>query len=108
MANNLHHLAEERSLALHRLIAAELSEDSAALAKARARVTSWIEHRRVSSRYAEAWHAALQGSLEELKALLSDPGEHARALRQVSPFAGAVDARTRWRVWREVRRNAAL
>jgi hypothetical protein len=32
-----------------------------------------------------------------------DESEEARALRQVTPFAGAIDPRTRWRIWREVR-----
>jgi hypothetical protein len=34
---------------------------------------------------------------------LVDPGESARALRQCSPFAGVVDSRTRWSIWRAVR-----
>jgi hypothetical protein len=31
-------------------------------------------------------------------AALVDPGERARALRQCSPFAGALDAGERWRI----------
>jgi hypothetical protein len=36
-----------------------------------------------------------------------DPAEGARALRQCSPFAGVIDPRTRWRIWREVRERFA-
>jgi len=30
-----------------------------------------------------------------------DPGEHARELRQSTPFAGIIPPRQRWRIWRE-------
>jgi hypothetical protein len=30
-----------------------------------------------------------------------------RALRQCTPFAGVVDPRTRWRIWRETRARTA-
>jgi hypothetical protein len=43
-------------------------------------------------------------ALAEARSLaLLDEGEHARALRQSSPFAGAIDRRTRWRMHAEVR-----
>jgi hypothetical protein len=57
----------------------------------------------VARLYAEEWARVLAGSLDEACALLVDDSERARALRQVTPFAGVVDARTRWRIWREVR-----
>jgi hypothetical protein len=34
---------------------------------------------------------------------LVDPSERGRALRQCTPFAGALDPRTRWRLWAQVR-----
>ena len=34
---------------------------------------------------------------------LVDEGEHARELRQSTPFAGLIDPRARWRLWAEVR-----
>ena len=45
----------------------------------------------------------LSRSVEEICAWLVDEGEHARAMRQVTPFAGAIDPRTRWRISREIR-----
>jgi hypothetical protein len=40
--------------------------------------------------------------VNEIVAVLTDPGEQARALRRASPFAGFIDNRTRLRVRREV------
>ncbi|HVS01238.1 MAG TPA: hypothetical protein VMT16_00565, partial [Thermoanaerobaculia bacterium] len=50
--------------------------------------------------YALAWQQALSLPLADLLALLVDPGEPARAMRQVSPFAGILDPRERWEILR--------
>ncbi|MBI4950621.1 MAG: hypothetical protein HY908_01175 [Myxococcales bacterium] len=100
-----HELAEERSLAFHRAVADKLragAEGARLCARARERVASWRGSPLVAAPYVEAWQAWLARDLDELCLLLVDPGEHARALRQVSPFAGALDARERWRIWRSV------
>jgi hypothetical protein len=34
---------------------------------------------------------------------MTESSEIGRELRQTTPFAGVIDARTRWRVWRSVR-----
>ena len=54
---NLHRLAEERSLALHRAIADRLTEDPAVLDRARARVQRWIETGEVAPYWARQWDA---------------------------------------------------
>jgi hypothetical protein len=100
---NLHELAEERSLAIHRVVADRLRHDPSLVATARARVEDWLATRSVHPFYTEAWRNLLSGPAERLLATLVDRGEEARALRQCSPFAGVVDPRTRWRIWREVR-----
>jgi hypothetical protein len=100
---NLHHLAEERSLALHRLVAERARVRPAIYDQARARVGSWLETGAVASHYVRAWQAVLARPDEDIATFLGDEGEHARALRQVTPFAGVVDPRTRWRIWRDVR-----
>ena len=56
--------------------------------------------------YAEAWREILSCPAGEVALFLEDPGERARQLRQTSPFAGFLDARTRWVVWRRARRGA--
>jgi hypothetical protein len=100
---NAHRLAEERSLALHRAVAQKLASDPETLERARARVRGWLQSGEVSPPWARAWDEVLSRSLPEILAFLVDESEQARALRQVTPFAGAIDPRTRWRIWREVR-----
>jgi hypothetical protein len=100
---SLHRLAEERSLALHRAVVERLRADPGHLERARDRVRGWLESGQVARPYAEEWARVLAGSLDEVCALLVDESERARALRQVTPFAGVVDPRTRWQIWREVR-----
>ncbi len=107
MTGNPQRLAEERSLRYHREIAQRLATEPAIVDAARARVAGWIESGRVARPYAEGWRQLLDGPIEALVAVMEDPGERARDLRQVSPFAGALDARTRWRLHREVQGGAA-
>jgi hypothetical protein len=97
-----HGLAELRSITLHREVAARLRADRRHLERARTRVASWLTTGAVPALYARQWEELLVRPLDELCAFLVDPGELARELRQVTPFAGVVDARTRWRIWREV------
>ncbi len=56
----------------------------------------------MSASYVAAWRAALDGPGAALLALMRDPSEHARAMRQTTPFAGALSPRERWRIFREV------
>jgi hypothetical protein len=96
-----HRLAEERSIALHREVAARLRADATLVDAARVRVDGWLATGDVHEHYARGWRDLLDRPLDELCAFLVDPGEHARAMRQCTPFAGVVDPRTRWRIWRE-------
>jgi hypothetical protein len=100
---NLHRLAEERSLALHRLVAARLLSDPTVLDRARLRVAEWLAAGPVGRHYAEAWQQVLAGDAAAVAAFIVRDDEEARAMRQATPFAGVIDPRTRWRVWREVR-----
>lgn len=100
---DLHELAEERSLAYHARVADLLAAEPARLATARARVAGWISAGRVHTAYATAWRALLDGPFEDLRALLTSRSEQARALRQVTPFAGFLPPRERWAIWRAAR-----
>ena len=103
-----HRLAEARSIALHRAVAEKLRADPRLLARARARVAEWRISGAVMMPYVEGWERMLALDLDALCSMLADPGENARALRQVSPFAGAVPPRERWRIWRTVRETVAI
>ena len=98
-----HRLAEERSIAYHRVIAARLREDLSLLEAARARVRHWAATLNPVPPYARAWNEILGRDVAAITSFLVDPGEWARELRQSSPFAGALSPRERWRLWRETR-----
>jgi len=97
-----HALAEERSLASHRLVAERLREDPRLLDSARDRAREWLRSGAVAAPWARAWLEVLDGPIEEIVAVMTDPGERSRQLRQASPFAGVLDPRTRWETWRSV------
>lgn len=103
MRQGLHALADERSLELHRAVAQRLERDATIVEKARGRVLDWQRNGLLARPLADAWLETLGRPLPELMAFLVDPSERARRLRQASPFAGGLDARTRWRIWRDVR-----
>ncbi len=98
-----HALAEERSLALHRAVAERLRADPSLIERARRRVDGWLRDGSVARPYAEAWREILAGTVDDVARFLEDPGDRARQLRQASPFAGFLDARTRWGILRQVR-----
>jgi hypothetical protein len=100
---------EERSLELHRAVAERLRSDAGLLERARQRVRGWLRDESPAHTYARAWNEVLERPLGEIVAVLTDTGERARALRKSSPFAGAIEPRTRWEIWRRVadRRRAS-
>lgn len=93
-------LCVERSLALHREVAERLRRDPRLLEFAKTRVQRWFEDGSAHRSWAIAWSEVLEGGLDEVVALLIDRSERAHDLRQVSPFAGVLDARTRWEILR--------
>ena len=100
-----HRLAEARSLAYHYIVAQRLRDDPALLERARARVAGWVAST-PGAHYVRAWANLLAQPVPDIVRLLIDDGDSARELRQSTPFAGALDARERWRVWREVAERA--
>jgi hypothetical protein len=97
-----HHLAELRSLALHREIARRIRRDPTLVDRARRTVERWRTDGRAPF-YAKAWESLLSSSLERICEALVSEGEDSRALRQATPFAGVIEPRERWRIWRQVR-----
>lgn len=102
--SNGHALAEARSLALHRAIAERLLADPRVLERARERVQGWLHDGSLARPYAEAWRDVLAGSPADVAGFLRADTQRARDLRQTTPFAGALDPRTRWRIWSSVGR----
>jgi len=104
LSMDLHKLAAERSLAFHRVVASRLVQDSAVLERARKRLKTWLE-RTPDRPFVREWNKVLAGDAEKIAAFLVDRSELAEELRQSSPFAGTLDARERWRIWRETRQE---
>lgn len=103
MAIDPHRLAEARSLAAHQLIAERIATEPAIVEMARERVAGWLTDGSVARAYAQAWAEILSGDISTIQRALVDDSERGRALRQCTPFAGALDPRTRWRLWARVR-----
>ncbi len=96
-----HRIPELRSIAFHRLVAERLDEEL--LSKTRDRVDSWISAEGpVAPLWAERWREILSCPPADIARLLTEDSERMRDLRQVTPFAGAVEPRERWRIIREV------
>jgi hypothetical protein len=100
---NLHRLAEERSIAYHRVIAERLRSQPEILEKARQRVHSWSAGRDNPPFYARKWAEILAKDVPSIAAFLVERSELAIELRQSSPFAGALKPQDRWKIWRETR-----
>ena len=100
MTDDGHRIAEERSLALHRLVAERVLASPELVDEARARLKRWLATGAFDPSWGTRWLEILDRPTEDLAALLTDPGQRARDLRQSSPFAGAIDPRERWAVWR--------
>lgn len=98
-----HRLAEARSVAYHALIAERIEGDPGVLERARERVRSWLAASPEPPHYARAWAQVLSRGDASIRAFLVDPGELACELRQSSPFAGELDPRERWEIWRRTR-----
>ena len=106
MTDGRHAVAEDVSLELHRAVAKRLLEDPAVVDRARESVDEWLRDGSVARPYAEAWRDILAGPIEAIASFLVDTGERARQMRRTSPFAGVLDPKTRWSIWRRVREEA--
>jgi len=95
-----HAIAQERSLAAHRLIASRHSGDPLSVQRAKGRLERWNRTNHQHPHWFAAWSDALDLPLSELADLISDPAN--ADLRQTSPFAGELDARERWAIWKSV------
>lgn len=97
---------ERRSLALHRAIARRLVDDQAVvIAQARRNLARLRARRGRATQLLQEWAVILDRPIPALVAVLTDPGEWARELRHVTPFAGVLPASARAAVYRAFRQN---
>lgn len=107
-AENAHELGDKRSLAYHRAIALRLQDDPGIVEVASARVRYWRETGQVHPTYCDAWLELLSRTAADLGNKLVANDEAMRALRHVSPFAGVLSPRERWRLWRNAQNMVAM
>jgi hypothetical protein len=87
-------------LAYHRLVASRLDERT--IRGARRLLRHWRAHGRIDVRWADEWERVLARPLPEIAATIGADNERALALRQSSPFAGAVTEQERRRLLRAI------
>lgn len=99
---------DHRSLAYHRAVASRLGRHDGPM---RERARRSLRRLRALHPHAAGllrqWSAWLELPTVELIARIEDPGVFARDMRQVSPFAGQLDAAERARVLRAFRSECA-
>lgn len=96
-----HRLAEERSIAYHRVIAERFPTQPEILANARRRVESWLLETAAAPFYSLKWAEIMARDEPSIALFLTERSELAAEFRQSSPFAGALKPKERWKIWRE-------
>lgn len=92
-----HQEIDERSLALHRLVAERVMRDPALLEKARKTVVRWRGTVSIASQpYLEEWERLIDQGVEACLVMAVEDSQKAAALRQSSPFAGVLTNRERF------------
>jgi hypothetical protein len=85
-----HRRVDERSLAMHRLIAEKVRANPALLDEARNNLRRWQEMDGSPVLTLAEWEGILRGNAAEVAAFLEERSERATRLRQSSPFAGIL------------------
>jgi excisionase family DNA binding protein len=99
-----HRVPELQSLAYHRLVAERL--DERLVADARRRLERWRASGSIHPSWAEQWERILAMPVTGVAKAISSNTKTARALRQTSPFAGALNEQERRLLVRAVEERA--
>jgi hypothetical protein len=92
-----HQRLDQRTLAMHVLLAEKIRLEPALLARAQQTLSAW--RGRVCARsqpYLDDWQGILDSGLEPCLAVMTEQSERATALRQSSPFAGMLSNQERF------------
>jgi hypothetical protein len=90
MISSDHGRLEERSLALHRLVAEKLRADPILLEKARENLHRWQSTGGIQSGALAEWSRIIECPADEVAGFLVETSERAMRLRQSSPFCGIL------------------
>jgi hypothetical protein len=104
-----HAVHDKRSLLMHRLIARRLRHDPALRAVALENIQRWnfrAESEGACFLSVSEWVPLLQGPLNRLLEVMTDPGDEGQRMRQSSPFAGEafIHQAERMRVLKKARK----
>jgi len=98
-----------RSLAYHRAVVEKLrGSPQVVVAKARGNLENLRRKHPDARRLFERWGQWLDLPLEDLASLCLDPSLLARDMRQVTPFAGLLDARERLEILKKFRKQEGV
>jgi hypothetical protein len=102
-ATNAQRIIEDRILAQHRRIAERLADNPELIGRAKSNLHRWRSMRgdEPPPTWLVAWQEILDGSVDDVVAILTDSSEHGIWLRSCSPFAGALSPRERWQILKE-------
>ena len=99
-----HEEIDQRSLAMHRLVASRIFRDPELFQKARATLARWRATVSIASQpYLEEWECLMNQGIESCLAVAVEDSQRAAALRQSSPFSGVLSNRERFaflKAWR--------
>jgi hypothetical protein len=98
-----HQTIDQRSLELHRAIAAKVREHPEMMDIARDNLRRWSVQVERSKPYWDAWRGILERPLDEVLALIVEESEWMTAMRQTSPFAGVLAPAERWAIFERFR-----
>lgn len=85
-----HSRLDERSLAMHKLVARKVLADPALLDKARENVRRWQQTDGGPSLALSEWERILSGPAAQVAQFMEERSERAARLRQSSPFVGIL------------------
>jgi len=92
-----HQALDERSLALHRLIAEKIRQNPALIERVRHTLNRWrVQVDAASQPYLKQWEALLDQGTEACLSVCLERSQNANALRQSSPFCGVLTAKERF------------
>ena len=92
-----HQELDQRSLALHRLIAEKIRRDPDLFDNVKKTLARWNEIVCANSQpYLEEWERLVDLGIEECLAVATEDSERATTMRQASPFCGILSNEERW------------
>lgn len=97
--HNDHARLDERSIALHALVAEKLLADPSLMSVAKENLRRWQKANGSPSLALIEWEQILSGQIDQVAQFLSERTEKAVRLRQSSPFAGILSEAERGAIY---------